>query len=198
MISGAAWAADLFAQFSGIGFIGSELNSFTSFVGNGSALHVIGKTFTTMDTGAIPGAGTGAGVGVTGISASNISDNIYSLAVQSFGQAGPKLRDFTDAMGRACVSALALATLISVDTPVFAGVGTIDVGSISVNGAAWGSSIQTQGASFQGSQWPNFTTAIGTGMAMEVIAAGTGTLTITGSPFSTPTGGSGTGTGTIS
>jgi len=197
MISGAAWAADLYAQFTGIGFDGAQLSNFTSFVGNGSANHVIGQSFMTMDTGVVAGSGMGTGMGITGISSSNISDNIYSLCVQSFGQAGPKLRDFTDAIGRACVTALGQATLMSTDSPVFAGTGMIDIGSITVSGDAWGSSIETQGASFVGSQWPNFTKAIGQGQAMEVLAAGTGTLTITGtgSPGSP---GTGTGTGTIS
>lgn len=204
MIVGAAWAADLMGKLSAKGFSGSYLSVLTNVVGNGSALHVIGKPFVTQDVGLIPGVGVGVGVGITGLSASTISDEIFSNCVSTFGQSGPKLKDFCDAMAQSCVAQMALATLTSTHTPVFAGSGTVVNGSIGVVPALWGSSIAGLGtaAGFVGPQWSNWANAIGKGHANGVINTGAGTVTITGSFTGVvppgPLPGAGAGAGTIS
>lgn len=199
MITGTAWDNDLYARFVSIGFKGSYLHKFTGVIGNGSAAEVVGKTFTTTDVGTVPGAGTGAGVGIVGISAATISNTIYSLAVSYFGQAGARLKDTCDQIADSCVAQMALATLSSTHTPVYLGTGTIVVGSITVDPGGWSSLITSQGVSngFKGSQWPNLAEAVGTGQAMGVLSSGTGIVTITGSG-GPPVGGSGNGFGVMS
>lgn len=199
-IVGAAWGSDLYGRLSSLGFQGSQLQTLTTVVGEGSAQHVIGKPFATVDTGTVPGTGTGIGTGITGLSASSIADEIYSECVNSFGQAGSKLKDFCDAMAASCVAQMALATLTSTHTPVFAGVGTVTAGSIGVVPAGWGSAIASLGVSagFKGTHWNNWANAIGTGQANGVKNTGTGTVTITGSPSGTPSPGAGAGIGAIS
>lgn len=203
-IVGAAWSADLFGKLSAIGFIGSRLMDFTDAVGNGSQTHIVGKSFTTTDTGSVPGVGTGTGVGIVGIDPMLVSTTIFATALGLFGQFGARLQDCCDALGQNIVDQMALADLASNHTPVFAGAGVVDVGSIPVVDAGWGGDIETEGdgSGFIGSQWPNFALAIGTGFAAGVIAGGTGNVTISGSfGGSVPPGpvpGAGTGSGTIS
>ena len=199
MISSSAWSSDLFGRLSSLGFNGTELDTFASAVGIGSAESVIGKSFVTVDVGTISGSGTGLGTGITGLSPGMIASNIFGLASSQFGQAGIHLMDFCTAIAESCVAQLALATLMSVDAPVFTGVGTITPGSITVVPMAWGSLVQSSAPTFVGTEWPAFANAIGQGQALEVIAAGTGTLVITPVPIPAPTGpGTGAGAGTIS
>jgi hypothetical protein len=198
VISGPGWSTDLYGLLTGIGLLGSKLHEFTDAVGLGSASHVVGKTFVTVDVGTVPGAGVGTGTGITGLSASTISSTIYSMAVLSFGQAGSRLKDTCDQIAAACVAQMALATLATVDSPVYLGGGTITPGTIAVIPAVWGATIQSQAPNFLGSQWPNFAAAIGTGMGENVQSSGTGSLVIVGSPSGAPVPGGGAGGGTIS
>lgn len=200
MISGPSWSSTLFASLSGKGFVGTKLMDLTDAVGIGGATHVVGKPFVTIDSGTIPGTGVGVGVGIIALIGSLISTLIFSQAVSLFGQAGAKLMDLTDSVGDACVSELALATLMSMHPVVFSGGGIITPGTILVIGAAWGSAVDAEGAAkgFIGSEWSNLATAIGTGQATHVAALGTGTVVITGSPTGPPVPGAGAGTGVIS
>lgn len=179
--------------------MGSRLHDFTDAVGPGSATHVIGKPFTTLDVGTVPGNGVGTGVGIIGFAPSQIASLIFSFC-QSAGFLGSKLQDVCDACGQAASAELALASLSSIDAPVFLGVGNIVPGSIGVDGSAWGSSIQSigSGENFVGSKWPDFAQALGKGHALPVQSTGTGILAITGSPSGVPVPGSGSGTGVIS
>lgn len=198
MVSGSFWSSTLYASLSSFGFIGSQLQNFTNIVGNGSALSVIGTPFTTVDVGTVPGVGSGTGIGVIGFTGGQVSTEIFSLAT-GFGFLGSKLFDVCDACGQAESAALALATLTSVDSPVYLGVGTITPGSILVVGPAWAAEIQSMGTeeNFMGSKWPDFSSALGNGQALPVLMTGTGVLTITGTPTGTPAPGSGSGVGVI-
>jgi hypothetical protein len=200
MISGSAWGNDLYGRLVGMGFLGSALPKFTTAVGDGCALEVIGKSFTTVDVGTVPGAGIGTGTGITGLNAATMSNEIFAMCVSLFGQEGTKLKDTCDAIAATCVAQLGNATLMSVDAPVVLGVGTITVGSITVDPSSWSSLITTQGdaAGFLGAQWPTWAMAIGSGQSQEVLAAGTGTLVIAGPTPGSPAPGGGAGTGTIS
>lgn len=199
-IIGSAWSTELYGELTANGFIGSELTNFTDAIGIGSANHVVGQTFTTTDIGSIPGSGAGVGVGITGVDPVYISDQIFSYSVASFGQSGSKLKDVCDALGNTCKNQMELATLTSTHSPVFTGVGNIDIGSISVVGLDWGSEIESQGSGsgFIGTKWPDWAEAIGVGQAEGVILDGTGVVNISGSPSGTPSPGGGTGTGVIS
>lgn len=203
---GAAWSTDLYGRLSALGMVGSKLMDFTDAVGKGSANHVIGKPFATVDTGLTIGPGVGSGVGLMGFVAPAIATSIFGLAVVAFGGSGTKLQDVCDAIGQSCVAQMALATLSSTHTPVFLGSGIVTPGSVAVVPAAWGSSIDSEGSGvgFVGTKWPDFASAIGTGQGTHVLASATGTVTITGvwsglpplPPGGTP--GAGSGTGTIS
>ena len=197
MISGSNWSTTLLASLGGKGFVGTRLSDFTDAVGNGGQSHVVGKPFTTTDVGTVPGTGAGTGTGIVGMVAAAISSLIFAAASASFGQFGTRLMDVTDSIADACLSEMALATLTSTHSPVFAGTGTVDVGSIPVVAAGWGTAIFAAAPSFLGTQWNNFAQALGE-QATNVLAAGTGTVTIAGSPSGDPSGGAGTGVGVIS
>ena len=206
MIDGAAWSSALFGDMSGKGFGGSRLMDFTDAVGPGSQTHVVGKPFTTTDAGLIPGAGPspGTGTGITALVGATISTLVFGLAVGLFGQAGAWLMDLTDSIGDTCEAQMLTALLTSTHSPVFSGAGVVDVGSVGVIPAGWGSDIDAAGSGlgFVGVHWPDLANAIGMGCGQHVIAAGTGNVTISGSfGGSTPPGpvpGAGVGAGVIS
>lgn len=203
MISGSAWSADLYGRLAAIGFIGSRLMDFTDAVGNGSQSHVVGKAFQTQDVGQIFGiASPGTGNGINGVSDSLASSTIFSTAMGLFGQSGSRLQDLCDALGQNVQAQMLTAQLTSTHAPVFSGVGTVVVGSITVVGPAWASSIESQAGGFQGSRWPDLAQAIGQGFFTGVISGGTGTVTISGSYAGSfppgPLPGSGSGAGTLS
>lgn len=191
------WSADLFGRLQADNFLGSELMSFTDAVGNGSQLEVVGAPFTTTDVGSTPGAGTGVGVGITGIDPSLAASTIFSTALSLFGQSGSRLLDLANHMGDTLEAQMLLADLASTHAPVFLGTGTVDIGSIGVADASWASSIESAAPGFIGSEWPNFALAIGTGYATAVLAGGTGTVVISGAG-GIPVPGAGTGVGIIS
>lgn len=198
-LDGSRWSGTLFAALQAKGFMGSRLQDFTDAVGKGSVTHVVGKSFTTLDVGTVPGNGVGTGVGIIGFAPSQISSLIFSFC-QGAGFTGSRLRDVCDAVGQAASVEMALASLSSIDAPVFLGVGNIVPGSIGVDGGGWGSSIQSVGSgeNFIGSKWPDFAQALGKGQALPVQSTGTGILAITGSPSGVPVPGTGNGSGTIS
>lgn len=202
MIVGATWSATLAGLLSGIGFIGTRLMDFTDAVGNGAESHVVGKPFTTTDTGQVPGIGVGTGTGVVGMNSAAMSAGIFSQAVGFFGQSGSRLMDLCDQIAAANLTEMAKALLSSNHTPVFSGAGVVDVGSVGVVGPDWGNAIESAAPSFIGSQWGNFAQALGGGQANEILASGTGNVAISGTfTGSTPPGpvpGAGTGSGTIS
>lgn len=196
-LSGAAWSADLYSRLVYYGFDGARTHDFTDAVGLGSALHLIGKPFTTVDVGLTPGAGVGTGTGISGLDAFTIGDQIFSNCVEAFGQSGSVLLDFCRIIGASCVSQMGTATLTSTHAPVYLGQGSINAGTVIVIPQLWGLSILTQGASLQGSQWPNFANAIGMGMGTNVLNSGSGTVDIVGGG-GPPVLGAGVGAGTIS
>ena len=191
------WSAALFADLAGKGFVGSRLMDFTDAVANGSVIHVVGKSFTTTDVGTVPGAGTGSGTGITSILEAIVASTIFSTSSGSFGSFGSRLQDVADSVATILVAQMLTATLTSVHAPVFAGVGTVDAGSIPVVGPVWGLAIKDAAPTFLGTEWPNFSNAIGVGCAAG-FAAATGSVTIVGSPSGSPSGGGGVGSGTIS
>lgn len=193
---GTGMSSKQFACMSARGFVGPELKRFVDACGLGSQQSVVGKQFTTTDTGTIPGAGVGSGVGVV-VPKPTIAQVAFSKA-QAAGFTGPKLFDTCDCFAEALTQESALATLTSSHTPVFAGVGSIVQGSITVANPEWGGNINSKGQSFgfTGDRWPVFAQSLSEG-ALAGYAVGTGSVTITGSPSGTPGPGGGTGTGTI-
>lgn len=199
MISGANWSDTLLSALQAKGFSGSRLSEFTDAVGNGGENHIVGQAFTTSDSGQTPGDGIGSGQGITGLSASEISNLIFQAATSLFGQSGSRLQDVTDEIGNAAVDELGNAQLDSTHSPVFSGTGVIDVGSITVSTSGWATEVENAAPNFAGSEWPNFAQAIGEGQAQNVISKGSGEVAISGSASSLPTApGTGSGQGTIS
>jgi len=199
-LSGASWSSTLESNLSSLGFTGNRLKDFTDAVGFGTVNYLVGKGFTTNDTGLVAGAGVGVGVGVVGFSVGNLSSLIFSKAVSYFGTQGNKLSDLCDALESTFINELSNASLDSTHSPVFSGTGTIIIGSILVDGNALSSSIESSGSGFGllGNKWPEFAKAIGEGQAETILSEGTGTVAISGGGSSPPSGGSGTGTGVIS
>lgn len=175
---------------------GSNLSKFCTAVATGIVLSIVGKAFTTTDVGTVPGIGDGTGMGVMGLSSSTMSGTALGL-MSSQGVNASKLMD---SIMSAVVMHLGQADLISTNSPVFLGSGTVIVGSIAVMAPEMVGNIQSQlsGVGAQGVNMPNLSLAIGTGIALNIVSAGTGLVTITGSPFGDPGPGTGSGYGTIS
>lgn len=166
-------------SYQGHNFNGSMLPTFALAVATG----VITTTLTLTGIIASPtGSGSSTGNGIF-FSGTNISADIRAEATALFGQEGPALKDFCDALGQATQTHFTQAFLTSdsdgpATFPSF-------LGAISAMSLA----IQNAAPSFQGSQWPNFALAIATGICQEIGSNGTGTLS--------GAGGSGSGTGVV-
>jgi hypothetical protein len=167
------------------GNAGANLALFCNAVGNGSVASVVGKTFTTTDSGTGSGPGVGAGVGLKGVAAGSISKAIQAAYLMEFGMMGPTTPDICDAIGQGLESELLLATLTSAHAPCATGTGVVDVGSIKVSGTEWGGKIRQLAPTFVGADWARFANAIGKGCA-QAFAPATGQVTIVGSPAGTP------------
>jgi hypothetical protein len=196
---GAHMTGTIIGTMTAAGLIGTSVPSFAMAVGDGSITPIIGAPFTTTDIGTVPGAGVGTGVGLTGPVDSLIAQAIFVGLVSKFGSAGDSLLDITDSVAGAFVAELALATLTSTHTPVFAGSGTIVVGSISVPASAIADMIEQSGVAsgFLGDSWPDIAEVIGQEFSSG-LALATGSLVIAGAPTGTPAPGAGTGSGSIS
>jgi hypothetical protein len=185
------------AVLTGNGFIGTSLPTLGLAVGVGSCDEVVGKTFATSDVGTVPGVGVGVGVGITGVVAAGVKTACIAEGATRGLISTPQSIDTYAAYGQALVAELALASLSSTHTPVFAGTGTVVPGSIPVAAGAWGSAIQSAGPTLAGSKWPDFAATLGAG-AVDAFPTATGTVVIAGSPTSPTTSpGAGSGSGVI-
>jgi hypothetical protein len=178
------------------GASGYNLQKFCDGVAQGILTPIIGTTFVTNDTGLISSPGTGAGVGITGLSPSSM----VSSAIADMFRTGYNANKLMQAIMDATVTHLSTsATLTSSDTQVYSGTGLIVIGSIVVTVSGMSSSIDSSLAS-QGAHGANRTHlshAIATGIVTNILSSGTGTLTITGSPGPPFTPGTDTGAGVI-
>ena len=175
---------------------GKNLPAFCNAVGTGIVMSIVGKSFVTIDTGTVPGHGTGIGTGIMGPQSSVMEEIALSL-MPTRGINAPKLMN---AIMNATSSHLLDASLITVDTPVFQGSGIVTVGSITVVESEMASNIDSQLflAQAHGVNRTILARAIAGGVAQQILASGTGNLIITGSPDTSDTySGSGAGVGTI-
>jgi hypothetical protein len=200
-ISGAQMSGFLYTEFSNVGFAGENLLDFCDGTGNGSANTLIGKGFSTVDTGTTPGNGSGSGVGLT-IDDVALKGNLYSALVAAFPNNPPaefdNRLDFCEAIAKATKSIAASITLTSNHTPVFLGTGNINGGSIIIGATLMKLAIYA-GTSFTGENWLDLAGVIGDTITDYFEQSATGSVTITGSPTSpTTVPGSGAGSGTMS
>ena len=197
-LSGSIFQSAMLGELASKGFVGTQLITMASAVGIGSFMSLVGKPFTTKDTGMVTGVGVGAGVGIIGVTKSVISAAVFQECAASFGTVGEKLKDFCDGIGAGLEAEIQMATLTSQHTLIFAGTGVVDPGSIPVSGSEWSSNIISSSA-FGGSKWPSTAKAIGKGCATSFGTA-SGQVTIAGAPITPPppSPGSGAGTGVIS
>lgn len=196
MLSASVLGGLIDANLASAGAVGSKRTIFSNKVAAGIVMSIVGKSFTTSDTGLTPGAGTGTGTGITGLSSSSMK----SIALSTMVSQGDKADPLMNAIMMAVVQHLsAAADLSSNDSPVYLGTGTIDVGSIAVVISEMSGNILSQlnSAGAVGAKRANLSLAIATGVVTNILAAGTGSLTITGAAPPIPVPGSGTGTGTI-
>lgn len=184
------------SNLAAVGANGSNLSIFCDAVAKGIVESIVGKAFATLDTGTVPGIGTGVGIGILGLSSPIMKSTALSL-MDSKGVNADKLMQ---AIMDATVTHLSVATLMSNDTPVFLGTGIVVVGSIAVMTGEMSGNIDSelQNVGAKGVNRTKLATAIGTGVASNILSSGTGTLIITGSPIGTPVPGSGSGIGIIS
>ena len=175
---------------------GTNLSRFCLAISTGVVNSIVGKSFITVDVGSVAGVGVGAGIGISGL----VSNTMQTTALNTMTRQGPNAAKTMKVIMDSVVTHLGSATLVSADTPVFVGAGTITVGSIAVNVSEMQNNIliQLNGQGASGSNRSNLALAIATGIVNEILAAGTGTLVITGTPSGTPSPGVGAGTGTIS
>jgi hypothetical protein len=195
-LSGSALGALIDANLSSAGAIGANKTVFSNALGNGIVNHILGKGFVTADTGTTPGSGNGIGVGIVGLTSANMVTTAIGVMSSTGTNAIPMMQAIMDAV----VTHLATATLTSTHSPVVIGTGAITVGTITVTTPGMDGTISAAltGAGATGSNAPNLSLAIATGIVTEILAAGTGSVVITGPPPGTPVPGSGAGIGTIS
>lgn len=196
MLSASVLGGLIDANLASAGAVGSKRTIFSNAVAAGIVMSIVGKSFTTTDVGLTPSAGTGTGTGITGLSASTMKSLALAVMVSQGSKADPLMNAIMMAVVQHLSSA---ADLSSIDSPVYLGTGTIDVGSIAVVVSEMSSNILSQlnSAGAAGSKRANLSLAIATGVVNNILAAGTGTLTITGAAPPLPVPGTGTGTGTI-
>lgn len=195
-LSASALGSLIDSNLSSAGANGSNKTIFSNAIAAGIVMSIVGKSFSTIDVGTIPGTGVGVGTGLTGISSANMS----SVAIAALPSTGTNAVPMMDAIMNAVQTHLATATLSSTHTPVFAGSGTIVVGSIPVVQSEMAGNIESQlsSAGANGSNKFALANAIAAGICTEILVAATGTVTISGSPSGTPSPGGGSGTGVIS
>lgn len=194
-LSASALGSLIAANLTSAGALGSNKTAFANAVAAGIVMSVVGKTFSTIDTGTIPGAGIGSGTGLTGL----ISATMITTAVGMLPTTGANATPLMTAIMNAVVTHMAAASLASTHTPVFLGSGTIVPGSIPVLAPAMASNIDSQltSAGANGSNKTILANAIAAGVAIGFLTA-TGSVVITGAPTGIPVPGAGTGTGVIS
>lgn len=153
-------------SFNGHSFNGAKLGEFTLAV----AIGVVNTSLTVTGIINTPvNIGSSTGVGIT-FSDVSISAQIRSECIAAFGQEGPVLAQFTDAIAQATKEHFALADLSSdangdAEFPDFSGVKS-----------AMASAIQAAAPTFVGTFWPAFCTAIANGICDEIANNGAGTL----------------------
>jgi hypothetical protein len=183
------------SNLSGFGAIGSNRLIFSNAVAAGIILTLVGKSFTTSDSGSTSGSGTGAGIGLTGMNSSIMT----SLAIATLPTTGVNASPLMQSIMNAVVSHLGSnATLTSSHSPVYSGSGTIIIGSIPITITEMSGNIDSQ-LSLAGAAGSNRTvlsTAIATGIVTQILTSATGIVTISGS--GSGSSGSGSGTGVIS
>jgi hypothetical protein len=196
-LSASTLASLIESNLTAIGAKGSNLHKFCSAVAAGIVMSIVGKAFVTADVGLVAGVGTGIGIGIQGLISSSMKSEALSLMSSQGKNAEPLMRAIVDATVSHLSSS---ASLSSIDTSVFSGVGTIIVGSIAVVPNEMGQNIdsQLQNVGAIGSNRTNLSNAIGIAIAKGILSSGTGTLIITGVVISGPSPGAGSGTGTVS
>ncbi len=158
-------------QYNGHFFNGSQLGPFCLAVATG----VVTTSLATTGLIASPSAvGASSGVGIF-FSGSGIASVIKSTAIPLFGQEGPALQQFCNAIGEAVEEHFQTANLSS-DTN---GSATFSAFTGKINAMA---SLITSSAPFTGVHWPNFTLAIATGICTEIGTNGTASLSGAAAP----------------
>jgi hypothetical protein len=148
--------------FTGIGNIGSRMPEFAFAIGIGSVISLAGKSYKTSSIG------TGAGLGIKGVSAQAISIEIQKAYFSEFETIGDKFPDIADVIGKAIAEEITQANLIG-------GGGTVVKGSFSVDATEWGENIRKNGPIFLGPDWPRFSLVVGKG-CVAAFANATGTI----------------------
>lgn len=173
------------------GNVGTSVPVMSSAIGSGSVMSLVGKTFNTIDSGVGSGAGVGVGVGLFGVPGPSVSLMIQSAFLQEFGSMGTSVPMIADAIGQALEMELAGATLSSMHTPTYVGVGILEPGSLKVSASEWGSNIRNLAPALAGADWPRLASVIGKGCA-QAMSTVTGQVTISGAgspppaPYSGP------------
>ncbi len=178
-------AADMYARGQAIRFRGPRFFDYCTVVSQGSVQAIVGKSFTTIDTGLIqtvatPGIGAGTGTGLTAVLVNTVRDTVVSTA-RGFQFRGPRLIDTAQIFAEALVEELTQTTLVSTHTPVYLGAGVVVPGSIPVVMSEWKGNIQTLGTAirFRGPKWPQWCESLATGGVTGFLTA-TGNVTIVG------------------
>jgi len=180
-----------------LGANGSNRTAFCQAVAKGIIDSIVGKQFTTVDTGQVSGIGTGIGLGIQNLDSNNMTTSSLSFMPSTGVNAEPLFQ----AINEAVVSHLATqATLTTTHNPVFSGTGLVVVGSITVTASEMSNNIAAELtlAGANGSNKSVLSNAIAQGIVSNIISNGTGLVTITGSPIGIPAPGSGVGVGVIS
>lgn len=178
---GSRMSNTLYGLLSARGFRGRRLKDFTDSCSLGSEQSVVGKQFTTTDTGLIEGNGTGVGMSIF-VPESLIANTAYATLL-GFGFRGTRLFEICQDFATALTQEALFHILNSTHTPfaVFNGVGVVDLGSITVIDPEWGNNITNTGFGFRffGRRWPELAQGLARG-GFTGYKQGMGTVAITG------------------
>lgn len=161
---------------------GPELTKLCDAIATGVVNTSIGLT---GQIGSPSGIGTSSGTGITGITGSGIGSAIETKGLTFWSPLGVKFADIAEAIGDGVVADFANATLGSDAN------GTAAFTSFAGAKTSMATAIENAEATFTGSEWGDFCTAVADGICTDVDANGIGTLS------GAPGGGPGTGVVTI-
>jgi hypothetical protein len=184
---------------------GVQIDPFCQALGNGLVLATSGQlSFTTKDSGAVPGAGAGTGKGIKGLDSAKMSKVIFDTgqgfwsAFQRDG-AGVEWKGFCDKLSKAITEYLkAEADLVSTHAPVFAGSGQVLKYFGLVPDGVSGIIVAQGPPGWAAARFPELALAVATGYVTEITGhTPSDFVAIAGSPAAPPASGSGAGAGKV-
>lgn len=184
---------------------GGQLKIFSSALGNGITTALIGKLrFTTTDSGVIPGAGIGNGIGIKGLDDAIMAQLMFAKGQSTWAASqnqgpGTEWMVFCSKISLAVKKHLGTTAILkSTHAPVFTGSGKVLAYSGVTADAMSSAIVAAAPGDWAKARFPELALAVATGVMTNILThAPTDVQVISGAPAGTPSGGSGTGAGVV-